>query len=284
MLVANHAIGITGGHCDQGGDLREDAFPDRTRPERGIADGVDEVRKAVRNQIKFGADVIKICATAGVLSPGTLAGNQQMDAIEMRTAVEEAARAGRKVAAHAHGNEGIAQAVQAGVASIEHGSMLDRRILAMMRERGTFLVPTSYVGVAVLARADRGELSPASTAKARTVAPRMRESFALAIDSGVKIALGSDAGVFPHGDNGREFSTMVELGMAPMAAIVAGTSAGAELLGLSDVGRIANGFVADIVIIDGDPLADITLLHAPAMVMKGGHIHVEPRWLQPQPK
>jgi imidazolonepropionase-like amidohydrolase len=278
MLVANHAIGITGGHCDDTNAMRPDAFPEGSSWRTGVADGADEVRKAVRHQIKHGADVIKLCATGGVMSQGDGVGASQMTPDELRAAVEEAVRAERRVAAHAHGNAGIRDAVRAGVHSIEHGSILDRETVAMMKRAGTFLVPTVFVASFVEKRAAMGVLSAESAAKARFIAPKMRESFKLAMKSGVKIALGSDAGVFPHGENVGELFTMVELGMAPMDAIVAATGRAAELLGLSDVGVIAQGKLADLVVVDGDPLQDIETFAKPALVMKGGVVHVRPSW------
>jgi imidazolonepropionase-like amidohydrolase len=278
MLVANHSIGITGGHCDHTNAMHPDVMPQAQGHRYGVADGPEEVRKAVRFQIKHGADVIKVCATGGVMSQGDAVGSPQLDPEELRAAVETANRAERKVAAHAHGNQGIREAVRAGVHSIEHGSVLDRETVRMMVDRGTFLVPTVYVARAVEQQADAGKLSAESARKAREIAPKMRASFKLAYAAGVKIALGSDAGVFAHGHNGKELTTMVELGMTPMDAIVAGTSRGAELLGLRDVGRVAEGLRADLVVVDGDPLANVGLLEAPAMVMKGGVIHLPPAW------
>ncbi|MBL4684212.1 MAG: amidohydrolase family protein [Nannocystaceae bacterium] len=280
MLVANHAIGITGGHCDATNEMHADIFPTRGGIEGGVADGGDEVRRAVRYQIKHGADVIKVCATGGVMSQGDAVGVSQMTREELRIAVETAVRAERKVAAHAHGTEGIRDAVWAGVHSIEHGSMLDAEVIAMMKKRGTFLVPTLYVARAVEEQAAAGMLSPASAAKVAEITPRMRASFAMAVAAGVRVALGSDAGVFDHGENGHEFSEMVQFGLAPMQAIVAGTSGAAELLGLDNVGRVAPGMLADLVIVEGDPLLDITTLQRPSMVVKGGVVHVEPTWVE----
>lgn len=278
MLVANHSIGITGGHCDGTNAMHPEVMPHAQDFRHGVADGPEEVRKAVRFQVKHGADVIKVCATGGVMSQGDAVGSPQLDPEELRAAVDAANRAERKVAAHAHGNQGIREAVRAGVHSIEHGSVLDRETVRMMVDRGTFLVPTVYVARAVEQQADAGKLSEESARKAREIAPKMRASFRLAYESGVKVALGSDAGVFPHGDNGKEFTTMVELGMKPMDAIVAGTSRAAELLGLRDVGRVAKGLRADLVVVEGDPLQDVRVLEAPAMVMKGGVIHLPARW------
>jgi imidazolonepropionase-like amidohydrolase len=278
MVVANHAIGITGGHCDGTNGLLPGAMLDAQDYRHGVVDGPDEVRKAVRYQMKHGADVIKLCATGGVMSTGDAVGAPQLTFEEMQAAVDEAVRADRRVAAHAHGKQGISDAIRAGVHSIEHGSILDEKTVGLMRKRGTFLVPTLYVARYVEEQASTGKISEESAAKAREIAPQMRKSFALAYAKGVKIALGSDAGVFAHGENGREFSTMVEHGMKPMDAIVAGTAAAAELLGLRDVGRVEPGWLADLVVVDGDPLANIDVLEHPRMVMKGGVLYVPPTW------
>ena len=273
MLIANHSIGITGGHCDPTSGFRPDVFAESSGHRSGVGDGPEEVRQAVRYQIKHGADVIKVCATGGVLSQGDAVGAPQMRPEELRAAVEEANRAGRKVAAHAHGNLGIREAVAAGVHSIEHGSILDDETVQLMKQRRTVLVPTTYVGKYVVQRAKAGKLSESSAAKALEIAPSMQRSFKLAVDGDVTIALGSDAGVFEHGDNGKEFTTMVELGMKPMDAIVAGTKTAAELLGLSDVGVVAVGHRADVVAVPGDPLQDVTVLERPVLVIKDGVIH-----------
>jgi imidazolonepropionase-like amidohydrolase len=222
--------------------------------------------------------VIKICATGGVMSQGDTVGAPQLTLDEMKAVVDEAVRADRRVAAHAHGTEGIIDAITAGVHSIEHGSILDEAAIRLMKKRGTYLVPTTYVGRHVERLADGGTMSPESAGKAKEIAPKMRASFAKAYAAGVKIALGSDAGVFAHGLNGREFSEMVALGMKPMDAIVAGTATAAELLGLTDVGRIEPGFVADLVVIDGDPLGNVSVLESPAMVVQAGAIVVAPTW------
>ncbi len=276
MLVANHAITITGGHCDDTHGYQPALLPDMQDYRAGVADSPDEVRKAVRYQIKHGADVIKVCATAGVMSSGDTLGVAQLTTPELATAVDEANRAGIRVAAHAHGTQGIREAVEAGVHSIEHGSILDEPTVALMKKKGTVLVPTLSAGEHVLRAADAGTLSKSSAAKARAIAPKMRESFAMAYAANVEIVLGSDAGVFAHGKNGREFTLMVEAGMKPMDAIVAGTSAAARLLGLSDVGTIREGHHADLVLIEGNPLDDIARLERPAGVIKGGVLYVRP--------
>ena len=269
IIPAGHALGITGGHCDATGyapGLLEGG------PAAGVADGVDEVLRAVRYQIKHGARVIKICATAGVLSFEGPVGAQQYAEYEMRAIVDEAARHGVKVAAHAHGTEGILAAVRAGVASIEHGSILNDAAVALMRERGTYLVPTTYVGDAV----DMSVLPPPIRAKAEAIIPLARESFQRAVRAGVKIAFGTDAAVIPHGDNGKEFAAMVERGISTADALRSATVNAADLLGLDDRGRIAPGLLADMVAVEGNPLEDVTTLEDVRFVMKDGRIYKRP--------
>jgi len=269
MFPAGHSIGITGGHCDTTGyipGVRERG------PETGVADGPEAVLKAVRYQIKHGAKVIKVCATAGVLSLEGPVGAQQLSETELRTIVEEAARHGVKVAAHAHGTEGIIAAVKAGVASIEHGSILNDEAVRLMRERGTYLVPTSYLAQAIQLDA----LPPPIRAKAEYVLPRARHSLQLAIKSGVKIAFGTDAAVYPHGDNAREFAVLVERGMTPIEAIRTATVNATDLLGVSDRGNIAPGLLADLVAVPGNPLDNIRVLEDVRFVMKGGQIYKRP--------
>jgi imidazolonepropionase-like amidohydrolase len=278
MLVANHAIGITGGHCDDTNGLRPDIFGRAPDFEEGIADGPDALRQAVRHQIKHGADVIKICATGGVLSQGDGVGAPQLTPDELAAVVDEAVRADRKVAAHAHGTLGIKDAVRAGVHSIEHGSMLDDEAIKLMKKRGTYLVPTVAVGAYIEQAAAAGKLSPSSAAKALAVAPRMRDSLARAYKAGVKLAFGTDAGVFEHGTNAREFSALVALGVTPMDAILAATRNAADLLGLTDVGIIKVGNIADLVAVDGDPLADIRALERPVLVVHDGVVVRPPAW------
>jgi len=268
IMAAGHALGITGGHCDENGYLPGMFDPDIRR---GIANSPDEVRASVRYQMKHGADVIKICATGGVLSEGDAVGVQQFTLEEMKAAVETAHLADRKVAAHAHGTEGIKTAVRAGVSSIEHGSMLDDEAIALMKAQGTFLVPTLMAQEAVERQAKAGTLTGLRQQKALFIAPKGRESFRKAAAAGVKIALGTDAGVFPHGHNAHEFTLMVQYGLPPMKAIVAGTASAAELLGLSaEVGMVKTGLNADLVAVEGDPLADISLLEKVGFVMHGG--------------
>src|SRR5678815_5320896 len=226
--AAGHALGITGGHCDDNGwrpGLLE------AGPEEGIADGVEEVRKAVRYQVKYGATVIKVCATGGVLSEGDAVGATQYTYEEIKAIVDEATKLDRKVAAHAHGTEGIKIATRAGVTSIEHGSFMDDEAARMMAQRGTFLVPTLMAGAAAEAFAKNGVLKGLRGEKALAAAAAMRHAIKIAVANKVMIALGTDAGVIPHGTNAREFILMVEWGgMRPMDSIVAGTMGGARLL------------------------------------------------------
>jgi imidazolonepropionase-like amidohydrolase len=269
VIPAGHSLGITGGHADETGfapGVQEKGI------EAGIADGADECVKAVRYQIKHGAQWIKICATAGVLSFEGPVGNQQFSQQEMEAIVEEATRHGVRVAAHAHGEEGILQAIRAGVASIEHGSMMTPGIADEMVRRGTFLVPTSYLAEAI----DLDKLPEQLQRKARFVLPLARRNLKLAIDSGVKIAFGTDAAVIPHGHNGREFQVYQKLGMAPIDAIRTATTRACELLQKDDRGQIAVGLLADLVAVSGDPLRDSGVLAHVEFVMKAGEVFVRP--------
>ena len=273
ILAAGNSFGINGGHCDGSSGYHPGTPISRGTIETGAADGVEEVREAVRYTVKHGADVIKICATGGVLSPTDSVGVQQYTEEEIRAVVEAAHMTERRVAAHAHGTAGIKAAVRAGVTSIEHGSILDAEAVALMKQKGTWLVPTLLAGFTVESLATAGRLPPAIAAKALAIAPRMHSSFKLAVDGGVKIALGTDAGVMRHGTNAREFALMVRYGMTPMQAIVAGTSGGATLLGLErEIGTIAVGKRADIVAVTGNPLANIQILQNLQFVMKGGRV------------
>jgi imidazolonepropionase-like amidohydrolase len=270
ILGAGVSFGINGGHCDGSSGFWPGALP-QGRIEDGAADGVDEVREAVRYNVKYGADVIKICATGGVLSPTDSVGSQQYTEEEMRAVVEAAHMLERRVAAHAHGTAGIKAAARAGVTSIEHGSILDAEAVALLKEKGTWLVPTLMAGEQVGKLAREGRLPPFIAQKALAIAPRLQASFKLAVDGGVKIALGTDAGVFPHGTNGHEFTLMVRYGMRPMQAIQAGTLSGATLLGVErETGSVAVGKRADLVAVRGDPLGNIELLERVDFVMKDG--------------
>jgi imidazolonepropionase-like amidohydrolase len=265
IVPSGHALGITGGHCDETGYAPGILEGDWRA---GVADGVDEVVKATRYQIKHGAKVIKVCATAGVLSHEASVGAQQYTEGELRAIVEEAARHDLKVAAHAHGTEGIKAAVRAGVASIEHGSLLDDEAIAMMKERGTWLVPTTYL----VGRIDLDALPPGIRAKAEGVLPLAVESLRRAVAESVPIAFGTDAAVFPHGENAGEFAALVDRGMDPLAAIRTATLNGAELLGVDDRGVIAPGRLADLIAVPGDPLVDVRVLEDVRFVMLGGKV------------
>ena len=269
IIPSRNALGITGGHCDVTGyapGVLEQSVED------GVADGPWEVVQSVRYQIKHGAQVIKTCATAGVLSLEGPVGAQQYTFEELKAMVDEAARHGVKVAAHAHGTEGIKAAVRAGVASIEHGSMLDDEAIALMKQHGTYLVPTEYLSE----RINMAVLPPLIRRKAETVIPLARESHRKAIANGVKIAFGTDAAVFPHGENAKEFNSYVKLGMTPLAALRTATLNAADLLGKTDRGSIAVGKLADLVALQGNPLEDITATERVQFVMLGGRVVKEP--------
>lgn len=274
ILTAAHSFGISGGHCDENG-FRPGLADNDYRT--GVADGVDEVRKAVRYQIKYGADVIKICATGGVLSEGDAVGATQYTYEEMKAVVDEATKLERKVAAHAHGTEGIKLAVRAGVASIEHGSFIDEEAAKMMAAKGTFLVPTLMAGEGVERLAKSGVLKGLRGEKALAAAAAMRNGIKIAAANKVQIALGTDAGVIPHGTNGHEFTLMTEWGgLTPMQSIIAGTLNAAKLLGIErNLGSLEIGKTADIVAVAGDPLKNIRTMENAVFVMKSGNVYKE---------
>jgi imidazolonepropionase-like amidohydrolase len=268
MLVSGPALGITGGHCD------ENLLPfEYHYTAEGVADGVEGVQHKVREVIKYGADVIKICATGGVLSHGD---NPQASAYtqeELRAIVTDAHRLGRKVAAHAHGAQGILWASQAGVDSIEHGSYIDDAAIAEMKKNGTYLVPTLYLADWFLANAERLHVPAELIGKGKEVMSVARKNEAHAFASGVKVAFGTDAAVYPHGLNAHEFAVMVKLGLTPLQSIQAATINAADLLGWSDkIGAVESGKWADIIAVDGDPLQDVTTLERVKFVMKGGEV------------
>jgi imidazolonepropionase-like amidohydrolase len=265
VVPSRNALGITGGHCDvtgfAPGVLEQDT-------KGGVADGPWAVVEAVRYQIKHGAQVIKTCATAGVLSLEGPVGAQQYTYEELKAMVDEAARHGVKVAAHAHGVEGIKAAVRAGVATIEHGSILDDEAIALMKEHGTWLVPTAYLRD----RINLSVLPPLVRRKAESVLPLADASNRKAIAAGVKIAFGTDAAVYPHGENAKEFAVYVKMGMTPIAALQSATTVAAEVLGKDDRGSIAPGKLADLIAVPGDPLQDITATERVLWVMQGGKV------------
>ena len=272
MMSAGHAIGMRGGHCDENG-FRPGLFDPGI--EEGVADGPDQIRAAVRYQIKYGADVIKTCATGGVLSEGDAVGATQYTYEELKALVDEANKLERKVAAHAHGTEGIKIAVRAGVSSIEHGSFLDEEGARLMKEHGTFLVPTLSAAEAVEKAAKSGVLKGLRAEKALAAAAAARHAIKLAVANKIPIALGTDAGVVPHGSNAHEFVLMVQWGgMSNMDSIVAGTLNAAKLLGWDKhLGSLTTGKWADIVAVSGDPLANIENMQKVVFVMKDGVVY-----------
>ena len=274
IIPAGHALSITGGHCDVTGfapGIHE------LGPESGIADGREALLRAVRYQIKQGAKVIKVCATAGVTSFEGPVGAQQYSEAELQVIVNEARRHGLKVAAHAHGKDGILASIRAGVASVEHGSILNDEAIQLMKERGTYLVPTTYVGDAI----DMEILPAPIRAKAQYIVPLAKKSLSRAIQEGVPIAFGTDAGMYPHGDNAREFAALVEAGMTPLEAIRSATLNAADLLGLSDRGIIEPGKLADLVAVPGNPLTDVQVLENVQFVMRRGKIVKQPNQIAP---
>jgi len=270
MRVATWSLSETGGHGDQSNLLD---YHWQWQGPRGVADGVDEVRKQVRFNIQQGADLIKILASGGVLSAHDNPQTTGFTFEEMKTAVEEAKRHDRYVAAHAHGKEAIIMASNAGVRSIEHGSYMDDEAAKVLKKNGTWYVPTLYVVEPILALGNPLKVRDESLAKARAVRVHMRAAFHAAMRNGVKIAFGTDAGVFPHGDQVREFKIYVDEGMTPMQSIQTATLSGAELIGWpGKIGVLAPGAWADLVAVKGDPLKDITELERVKWVMKNGKV------------
>lgn len=284
LRIAVTILSQTGGHGDQtmpsGVRARVPAGPEFPA---NVVDGPDEVRRAVRELLRAGADFIKFCATGGVLSPADEPGHTQFTPPEIDVMVEEAAAAGKTCMSHAQGTQGIKNAVRAGVESIEHGIWLDDEVIADMKRRGTFLVPTLVAPLWVLRRAEKepGSVLPQSVRKTKEVIDDHRASAARAIAAGVRIAMGTDSGVGPHGTNAEELQRMVECGMTPMQAIVATTKTAAECIHMQrDIGTIEAGKYADLLLVDGDPLSDIALLQDRArlaLIMQGGRIHRDAR-------
>ena len=271
MVVAGEPLSSTGGHADQNG-YRPDIFQ---KPGIGICDGADECRHAVRYEVKYRVDLIKIMATGGVLDDSAAGTDQQFTDDELRAIVQTAHSLGRKVAAHAHGLRGIRAAVLAGVDSIEHGTYLDDDTARLMKARGTYLVPTLMAGREVTEKAKTpGYFPPAVQVKAQAVGAIMGPHLRRAHDAGVKIAFGTDTAVSPHGLNAQEFALMVKNGLSPMEAIEAATVNAADLLGLHDqAGTVETGKPADLIAVQGDPVQDVTKLEQVAFVMKGGQIY-----------
>ncbi len=268
LLVSGPALGITGGHCDN--NLLPSEFHFH---ETGVADGPWEARAKVREVVKYGADLIKICASGGVLSKGDLPGTAQYTPDEMKALVEEAHRLGRKVAAHAHGTQSIKEAILAGVDSVEHASLIDEEGIRLAREHGTFLVMDIYNDDYILQHGAKVGMLPESIEKEKALGRLQRENFRKAVKAGARMAFGTDGGVYPHGENAKQFAYMVQYGMTPMQAIEAATVNAAELAGWKEkVGSIEAGKLADLIAVSGDPLADIRVLENVGFVMKGGAV------------
>jgi imidazolonepropionase-like amidohydrolase len=269
ILASGPPLGITGGHCD------ENLLPSEFHySAEGVADGVAAVQKKVREDIKYGADLIKFCATGGVMSKGDDPTASQYTQEEMRALVADAHRLGRKVAAHAHGAEGVRWASDAGVDSIEHGHLMDDAAIATLKKNGTYLVPTLYLTEWWSENMEKMKAPEYLAAKMKMVSATAEKAAQKAIQAGVKIGLGTDAAVYPHGLNAHELAVYVKLGMTPLQAIQAATINDADLLGWSDkVGTIEAGKWADIIAVDGDPLKDVTTLQHVRFVMKGGQVY-----------
>jgi imidazolonepropionase-like amidohydrolase len=266
ILASGYALGIKGGHCDN--NLLPPEYNDVGK---GVADGPWAARSKVREMAKYGADQIKICATGGVLSKGDAAGAQQYTLEEMQAIVEEAHKLGRKVAAHAHGASGINDAIRAGVDSIEHSSLIDAEGIRLAKQHGTWLVMDIYNDDYILGEGEKAGFLPESLEKEREIGQKQRDNFRAALQGGARMAFGSDAGVYPHGDNARQFYYMVKYGMTPMQAIQAATISAADLLGIKDkVGSIKVGKFADLIAVDGDPLNDVAALTKVRFVMRSG--------------
>jgi imidazolonepropionase-like amidohydrolase len=275
MLVAVHALGSTGGHCDDEAGFREGLFGHESGPLDGVINGPDQARYGVRLNHKYGADVIKVCASGGVLSLTDDVDTPQLTQEELNAIVDEAHALRRKTAAHAHGAEAAKRAIRAGIDSVEHGSFLDDEALDMMKQRGTYLVPTLMAAQGLQEKFDRNiYMPPAVAAKAHLAIGSMHTTFQRALAKGVKIGLGTDAAVYPHGRNAEEFHQMVDLGMKPAAALKAGTSADADLLGLPDkIGTLEPNKLADVVAVPGNPLENIRQTEHVFFVMKEGTIY-----------
>jgi len=275
IITAGRSISASGGHMDNSVGFRDDAFNHKMGPDDGVADGRDELIKAVRLQIKRGSDVIKIASTGGVLDLSENGSGAEFSIEEVKAVVETAKDYGLRVACHAHGAEGIKRAILGGVNSIEHGTFMNDEDIALAKKYGTYLVPTIIAGKSVADSAKiSGYFPPVIARKAVEVGTQIQKNFGKAYKSGVKIAFGTDAGVFAHGKNYMEFQYMVEAGMPPMEAIKTATVNAADLLGIGNqTGSIAKGKFADIVAVNGDPLADIKTMKNMAFVMKEGKIY-----------
>jgi imidazolonepropionase-like amidohydrolase len=268
MLVSGPPLGITGGHCDN--NLLPAEYHYKAE---GVADGPWAARAKVRETVKYGADLIKICASGGVLSKGDQPGTPQYTLEEMQAIAEEAHKLGRKVAAHAHGTQSIKDAIRAGIDSIEHSSLIDDEGIALAKQHGTYLVFDIYNDDFILQEGAKAGMLPESIEKEKKIGRLQRENFRHAFQSGAKMAFGTDSGVYPHGDNARQFGKMVEWGMKPLDAIQAATIRAADLIGWSGkVGALEPDHYADIIAVSGDPLSDVRVLESVKFVMKNGAV------------
>jgi imidazolonepropionase-like amidohydrolase len=268
IVPATYAIGATGGHCD-----RTQFPPSITARTPAVADGPDNLRAVVRRLRKYGAEVIKFCGTGGVLSKTDAVGVQQFDLQEMKAIVDEAHMLGLRVAVHAHGTAGIKDALRAGVDTIEHASLADAEAFTLAKQHGAYFSMDVYNDDYILAEGEKNGVYKESLEKERLIGRQQRETFRKALRAGVKMIFGTDAGVYPHGDNAKQFAVMVQWGMTPLQAIQAATVTAAEALGRpADVGAIAVGRYGDLIAVAGDPLADVSVLQSVAFVMKGGEV------------
>ena len=277
IFAATASLATTGGHGDRTNGMRADLQGD-PGPREGIVNGIEDARKAVRQRYKEGADLIKITATGGVLSLAKSGQNPQFTEEEIRAIVDTATDYGFMVAAHAHGAEGMKRAIRAGVTTIEHGTYMDEEAFELMKEHGTYFVPTISAGNFVAEKAAiPGYFPEIIRPKAAAIGPVIQDTFAKAHRAGVPIAFGTDCGVCPHGSNAQEFLFMVEGGMAPMTAIQSATAVNAKLLGIwEETGSIAAGKAADLIAVEGDPIADVTQLQDVRFVMKAGTVYKSP--------
>lgn len=267
IFSAGHAISITGGHCDD-----NFSAPEKKLRSGGVADGPWAVRAKVRENIKYGANTIKVCATGGVFSKGTKVGVQQFSEQELKAAADEAHLRGLVIAAHAHGTSGIKAAIRAGIDSIEHCSFMDKEAIQLALKHGTFLSCDIYNTEYTLAFGEANGVPQENINKEKLVSKAQRDSFTKAVNAGVKMVFGSDAAIYPHGDNAKQFSRMVKFGMTPLQAIQSSTINSADLLKLDNVGQIKAGFMADIIAVDENPLKNISTLEQVRFVMKEGTV------------
>jgi imidazolonepropionase-like amidohydrolase len=268
IVPATYAIGATGGHCDA-----TELPPSVTVQRPAVANGAEEIRATVRKLRKYGAEVIKFCGTGGVLSKTDTVGGQQYDLVEMKALVDEAHMLGLRVAVHAHGTSGIKDAIRAGVDTVEHASLADEEAFALAKQHGTWFSMDIYNDDYIMAEGEKNGVYKESLEKERVIGLKQRQTFQAAVKAGVKMVFGTDAGVYPNGDNAHQFVTMVKWGMTPMQAIQAATANAAEALGRqADVGAIAVGRYGDLIAVAGDPLADVSRLQSVSFVMKGGEI------------